>query len=111
MVDVMDMCHTARALAIKEFGNPMRLKKEWSGALPKRKGPTKKVIKRILKEHDYDIRKGDLTGPEQKMLLSAYDQGLLEKHSEEQAEDYMKLKPLVVEPKSKWRDLCPAQYQ
>lgn len=101
MVDVMDMCHTARLVAHEEFRNPMRVRREWSKGMPKRKGPTSKIIKRILKKHEYEIKQGDLTGPEQRMVLSAYDQGLLEKHSEESEESYMKIKPLQVEPKFK----------
>lgn len=77
-IETLAHCKEAYIMAQEEYGSNRFNKREFQGALPKRKGKTKMLFR--LKKRT--LARRWWSAAEERMLAAAYDQGLLEKHKQ-----------------------------
>lgn len=81
-IETLSLCKTAYFLAQEEYGLNKFNKREFEGALPKRKS----LRKTILRVKQIAQHAGSLSHHEERMIAAAYDQGLLTRHRQEDKE-------------------------
>ena len=83
--DVLDAAEKAYAMAIDEYQCSRKNKREYQGGMPKRKHGPWRIIERLRKKHTV-VATIALSFPAARMITAAYDQGLLDRHNELNAE-------------------------
>lgn len=82
-METLSLARVAYDLGREDHGNGRRVSREFEGSLPRRKRGIRIYVDHILKKGwKSQISLGGLSSAEKRLLIAAYDQGLLEKHLE-----------------------------
>ena len=79
-INTLSLCKAAWAMGREEYGGHKFTKREFEGSLPKRKGGTQKILLKLANKERTSIGLWD--SPARRMVLAAFDQGLLDEHYE-----------------------------
>lgn len=80
--ETLTTCKRAYAMGIEDYFSPRRVKREFQGALPKRRQGIARLLERAKKLHP--DRCWNLYGPERALVIAAYDLGLRSEHAEQE---------------------------